>query len=62
MEMSEEVKQRVEHLRDITDADTMSEVVRRALALYDYIWSEKLNGSVPILRDKNGKDRELVIL
>lgn len=60
--MPEEVKQKLEHLRDLTQADSMSEVIRRALAVYDFLWGEKTNGSITLLRSRDGDEKELVLL
>jgi len=60
--MPEETKQQLESLRDLTNADSMSEVVRRALAVYDFLWTEKSDGATTILRMKDGSERQLEIL
>ena len=38
------VKERIEQLRDTTHADSMSEVVRRALAVYEFVARENARG------------------
>jgi Ribbon-helix-helix protein, copG family len=60
--MPEEVKEQLEGLRDITNADSMSEVIRRAIAVYDFLWGEKAAGGVTVVRDKDGKERQLLLL
>jgi hypothetical protein len=62
LEMSEEVRQRLESLREKTDADSLSEVIRRALAVYDFLWSEREKGTRLMARDADNKDRDLVLL
>ena len=57
--MSAETKQQLEDLRDMTNADSMSEVVRRALAIYDFLWDEQRKGSKTIIRAKNGVEQIL---
>jgi hypothetical protein len=52
------VKSRLEELRGEVGADTMTEVVRRALALYDYFVTAKRNGAKLVL--KNGDDEQTV--
>jgi hypothetical protein len=60
--MSEEVRQRLESLREKTDADSLSEVIRRALAVYEFLWSEREKGTRLVARDADNKDRDLVLL
>lgn len=60
--MSGAVKDSLERLRETTQADSMSEVIRRALAVYDFLWEAKQAGDKPILRSKDGNERELVLL
>ena len=61
LEMPQEVYDRIEGLRDRTKADSMSEVVRRALALYDLMTEEAIEGwEVKLTRDD--EEREIVIL
>ena len=62
LEMSEEVRQKLESLREKTDADSLSEVVRRALAVYDFLWSERERGTKLLVRGADDKDRELLLL
>jgi hypothetical protein len=57
--MSEETKQKLESLREVTNADSMSEVVRRALAIYDFLWEEQSRGSKTIIRSENGDEQIL---
>lgn len=60
--MPDEVKQKLEELRNTTQADSMSEVVRRALTVYDFLWNEKINGTLTVLRAQDGTERELLLL
>jgi hypothetical protein len=60
--MSEEVRHRLESLREKTDADSLTEVVRKALAVYDFLWAEREKGAKLLVRGADDKDRELVLL
>lgn len=60
--MNTQVKLKLEELQKKTQADSMSEVIRRALALYDLIWTEKNNECATIIRCKDGKEREVELL
>jgi hypothetical protein len=43
LDMLAEIKSQLEELRDLTHADSMSEVIRRALAVYDLVLSRNTN-------------------
>jgi len=42
--MSEEARRRLETLRDRTGADSLAEVIRHALSVYDFLWTEREKG------------------
>ena len=60
LEMNEKVKKNIERLRDETQADSLAEVIRRALALYDTLWETTRDGSAVIIRTES-IDREVLI-
>jgi len=63
LELPERLRTRLEQLRGIAEADTITEVVRRALVLYDALLSAKNERSERIiLRGADGAERELLIL
>lgn len=62
LDMPEPVKKRLEDLRNETYADSLSEVIRRALALYDLVWTEKQQGSTTIIRCKDGTEKQIQLL
>ena len=62
LDMPESVKERLEQLRDNTHADSMSEVVRRALALYELVTREVVQGSSLIIKSSNGSERHIEII
>lgn len=63
LELSETVRKNMDKIRDDTDADSLSEVIRRALALYDFLVHRKAEGCEVVLRNKDtGEERGLVIL
>jgi hypothetical protein len=63
IDLTEPARERLEQLRATAEADTLTEVVRRALAVYEKLWSvQKRTGQV-VIRGENGEpDRELVLL
>ena len=61
LEMSLVVRQRLERLRDETDADSLSEVIRKALAVYEYLWDAKSSGASLLVKD-DSREKELLLL
>jgi len=59
--MAASTRERLESLRLQTHADSLTEVVRRALSLYDFVWAQKEKGGKLIVKDRNG-EREVVVL
>lgn len=49
-------------LQENTGADTMTEVVRRALAVYDYLWEQKTQGAKVMVQRGDDPPKELVLL
>lgn len=60
--LSQRVKDQIEKVKEATDADSMSEVIRRALAVYDLLCEESAHGAVPVVKYKDGRERELILL
>lgn len=56
LDMSVEVKEQIEALRDRMHADSMSEVIRRALALYDFMLTQQEGGATVALRASDGTE------
>jgi hypothetical protein len=61
LEMASSVRKRLEHLRDRTEADSLVEVIRRALAIYDVLWDAKIKGDKVIIETAKGP-RELLLV
>ena len=62
LEMSEAVREQLEGLRDKTNADSLAEVVRRSLAVYDFLWKQREKGAEIVVRGPDRIDREIVLL
>jgi Arc/MetJ-type ribon-helix-helix transcriptional regulator len=56
LDISPEAKEQIEGLRERTHSDSMSEVVRRALAVYDFLWTQKDDGATTIVRFTDGSE------
>lgn len=61
LDVSLTVRERIERLRESSDADSVTEVVRRALAVYEVLIAERKRGSEMILRDAGGVERRLLL-
>ena len=51
----------MELLRDQTGAHSLTEVISRSLAVYDFLWAQKKAGAKLVIQDSEGV-RELVLL
>ena len=61
LELASKVRARMELLRDETGAHSLTEVITRSLAVYDYLWEQKNAGGKLLIQDSEGT-REVVIL
>jgi hypothetical protein len=60
LELPEQLRARLEPLRALSEADSLTEVVRRAIALYDVLlMAVRDRGVMIILRSHDGTEREL---
>jgi transcriptional regulator of met regulon len=65
LEMTEDVRRRLENLRDRSNAESLAEVIRHALSVYEFLWTEREKGNrIAILgsEDKLGPDSREVVL
>ena len=60
LEMRPEIRDRLERLSDETGM-SLSEVVRKSLAVFDLVWCERQKGRKIVVRDEDG-ERKIVIL
>ncbi len=62
LELPERLRGRLDQLRATSEAGTITEVVKKAVALYDVLLSANRNGRERvILRSADGTERELLI-
>jgi hypothetical protein len=61
LDLAEPVRKELEALRDRTQADSLVEVVRRALAVYAFVWEEKGKGRILVTRG-DGSEKEIVLM
>lgn len=62
LEVSLSVRERLDQLRDLSDADSLTEVIRSALAVYEVVLQEVKRGGEVILCSPDGVQRKLVIV
>lgn len=46
----------------LSKAGSVTEVIRRALAVYEHLWLAKENAKQVILRDEDGTEKDLYLL
>jgi hypothetical protein len=61
LELAAEVKRKLEELRDATNADSLGEVIRRAVSVYEFLLEERRSGRQLITRGA-GDEREVVLI
>jgi hypothetical protein len=59
LELSERVRDRLELVRVMSEADTLTEVIRRSLVIYEALLTTMLAGDKIVLR-VNGEEKELL--
>lgn len=57
LRLSKEAKARLDNLKERTDADSLTEVIRHAIALYEGLLEQDEKGEEIILRNKDGNER-----
>jgi len=61
LEIGKEARERMEELMDETGARSLTDVVSRALAVYDFLCTQKKKGGKILIQDDEGT-RQLVLL
>ena len=61
LEIGKDIRDRMEELRDESGSRSLTDVVSRALAVYEYLWRQKKAGGKVLIKDSEGT-RELVLL
>lgn len=57
------MRERLEALQRFAGVDTNVEVIRRALAAYEYLWTEKSKrGAKVVFQYDDGTERELLLM
>lgn len=61
LSLSPKVKNRLEKLQDLCEADSMTEVIRRSLAVYEVLLENQHEGGVTFVREQDGREREVLV-
>lgn len=57
LELSVPVRERLSSLQQRSEADSLTEVIRRSLALYDLLLAARDNGEEIIIRSRDGEKK-----
>lgn len=57
LELSVPVRERLSRLQQRSEADSLTEVIRRSLALYDLLLAARDNGEEIIIRSRDGEKK-----
>ena len=62
LEVQQDVKDRLDELQERTHASSLTEVIRRALALYNLVVDDQGDGGKVVLQNRDGSSETLTIL
>ena len=62
LDMRDDVKRRIEELRDEMHARSLAEVLQRALAVYDYVYRHEQEGAQVVVKYSDGEEERLKLL
>jgi hypothetical protein len=62
LEVAESVRDQILRIMEITEADTMTEVIRRAVKLYEVLHAEAGKGNVVVVRKEDGSEQQLLMV
>lgn len=61
IEVTHAVRERMNRLLDLSESETLTEVIRRSLAVYETLLQQRADGAETIVRTKDGQERVLMI-
>jgi hypothetical protein len=62
LDVTPKIREQLDHLETQTEAGSITEVIRRALALYDLVVEHQSEGGKLVFRDAAGNDELLRVL
>ena len=61
LEVTHTVRERPNRLLDLSESETLTEVIRRSLAVDEVLLQQKADGAETIVRTKDGQERVLLV-
>jgi hypothetical protein len=63
LDIAKPTRERIERLQQVTEADSLTEVVRRSVTTYEalYLESKELRGRI-VIRYPDGSEKELILV
>lgn len=62
LELTRTVRDRLERLKDMSEADSLTEVIRRSAAVYEVLLEQREKGAETIVRYPDGEERSVLLL
>ena len=62
LRMTIEQQKKLERLMKVSDSASMTDTVRRALAVYEHLWKARKSDQQIIIRDDDGEETDLLLL
>jgi uncharacterized secreted protein with C-terminal beta-propeller domain len=61
LDLPKSIRERIERVRTMIEADSLTEVVRRSISLFEALIEFKSEGARIIIRNKNGSEIEIYL-
>ncbi len=62
LRITTEQQEKLEALMEMSNSASMTDTVRRALAVYEHLWKVRENDQQIIIRDEDGHESDLLLL
>lgn len=62
LRLSPDEEKKLKTIMKMSEADNMSDVIRRSIVVYEHLWNAKAAGADVIIRDDKGNELELFLL
>lgn len=62
LELDSPTKERLDRLQTITEADSMTQVIRKALRIYEAVFNHNQRGGKVVFRAEDGTEETIVLL
>ena len=61
LELPVRVRDQLERLKKMSEADSLTEVIRRAVILFEFLLELRASKATIIIRAKNGSEKEVIL-